>query len=55
MTSKQRSYLKGLAMTIDPILSDREKQPHPREYQGNRGGSGGKGADQDQRPAELPG
>ena len=37
MTSKQRSYLKGLAMTMDAVLPDRQVQPHTGDHQIRRG------------------
>lgn len=34
MTTKQRAYLKGLAMTMDPIFRDWKGKYEPRTYAG---------------------
>lgn len=45
MTTKQRAYLKGLAMNLDPILPDWKEQHDTGSYQSNPGSTGRKRTD----------
>ena len=40
MTTKQRAYLKGLAMTMDPIFQVGKASMNPGAYGGNCRGTG---------------
>ena len=55
MTTKQRAYLKSLAMTMDPIFPDRKIQYDAGIDPGDRRGIGSAGTDQDQRAEKLCG
>ena len=49
MTSKQRAYLKGLAMTMDPIFQIGKSSLTPEITEADQRSAGSPGADQDQR------
>ena len=56
MTTKQRAYLKGLAMTMDPIFQIGKASMNPGLTQAvSRRGTGSPRADQDQCPEQLHG
>ena len=48
MTTKQRAYLKGLAMNLDPIFQIGKNSMTPEVYQSYPGGTGRKRTDQSQ-------
>lgn len=55
MTTKQRAYLKSLAMTMDPIFQIGKSSMTPGLTQAIARGIGSAGTDQDQRAEKLCG
>ena len=55
MTSKQRAYLKSLAMKMDPVLQLGKGSVTPENTASVDEALGSQRADQDQRSSELPG
>ena len=55
MTTKERAYLKSLAMTMEPIFQVGKSSMTPGPYSGDIRGFGGPRADQDQCSEKLCG
>ena len=55
MTSKQRAYLKGLAMTMEPIFQIGKSSLTPENTQAISEALAAQGADQDQCAEQLHG
>lgn len=55
MTTKQRAYLKGLAMTMEPIFQIGKNRMTPGAYKSYSGGAGCTRADQGKRLEKLCG